>query len=112
MKKLRVAHFPQVPCKPFYVEVSSPEEGARMMNTLANYDLFQLENRIKSDYSNVNMLEMYDESLTDQDLEEMELEDRWCSWFIEIQEDVNGEYQYFECPYEYVDYLGNLKVAA
>ncbi|MEA7581151.1 hypothetical protein ONJ87_28130, partial [Salmonella enterica subsp. enterica serovar Anatum] len=42
----------------------------RVMDALADYDAFQYDNNIKPDYCNANGLEMWDESLTDQDLEE------------------------------------------
>ncbi len=44
--KLRVWHIPQVPMKPFIVEVGSVEEGVRMMDALADYDAFQYDNNI------------------------------------------------------------------
>ncbi len=63
MNKLRVWHIPQIPGKPFFVDVSSVEEGVRMMSALDDYDAFQYENNIKPDYSNANGLQMFDESL-------------------------------------------------
>lgn len=45
--KLRVWHIPQVPMKPFIVEVASVEEGVRLMDALADYDAFQYDNNIK-----------------------------------------------------------------
>lgn len=57
---LRVWHIPQVPGKPFHVEVKSIEEAARMLRALANYDLFQYENKIKPDYANAQGLEVFD----------------------------------------------------
>lgn len=50
--KLRVSHFPQVPCKPFIVSVDSLKEAKKIFDVLANYDIFQFENRIKPDYCN------------------------------------------------------------
>lgn len=69
MKKLRVCHYPQVPCEPFIVEVESLEEARKASDMLANYDLFQFENRIKPDYANSTIVEQYDEV------------DGWISWF-------------------------------
>lgn len=69
MKKLRIAHFPQVPCKPFIVEVKTLAEAKLVSDTLANYDLFQYENKIKPDYANATVLEEYDEE-----------EQEWISW--------------------------------
>lgn len=59
---LRVWWIPQVGMSgdPYYVYVSSFEEGVFAFNTLANYDLYQYENRIKSDYANMGGLEYFD----------------------------------------------------
>ena len=42
------------------------------MDILADYDLFQLENRIKPDYSNASFLEVWDEDEQD-----------WIDWYDE-----------------------------
>lgn len=52
MPKYRVWWIPQVPGEPFYVSVKSPQEGRRIMDILADYDQFQLDHKIKPDYSN------------------------------------------------------------
>lgn len=57
---LRVYWFPQVPCKPFHVEVGSLVEAARVMDALARYDEFQFMQHIKPDYSNAGGLEVYE----------------------------------------------------
>lgn len=57
---LRVWWIPQIPGKPFYVNVSSVAEGVKLMDVLAKYDAFQLEHNIKPDYSNAGGLEMKD----------------------------------------------------
>lgn len=98
-QRLRIWHIPQVPGKPFYVEVESVQEAVKLMNTLAAYDSFQLENNIKGDYANMNGLEFYDETISDQELEEMGLEDRWMTWYIETED------TYFDDPEEYLEYL-------
>ena len=56
---LRVWHIPQVPGKPFHVYVDTPQEAKLLVNVLAQYDLFQYENRIKPDYCNASGLEEY-----------------------------------------------------
>ena len=56
--QLRVWHIPQVPMHPFRVYVDSIKEAKLVIDTLAIYDLFQLEYKIKSDYSNVSGLEI------------------------------------------------------
>lgn len=76
MSKLRVYHIPQVPMKAFYIPVQDVAEGKKVMDILSAYDAFQLENRIKPDYCNVNGLEMFDEG-----------EQRWVSWSIETDND-------------------------
>ena len=71
-KKLRVLHFPQIPCNPFVVNVKDLEEAKLIYNVLADYDLFQFEQRIKSDYSNTTVIEEYDET-----------EREWFPWWDE-----------------------------
>lgn len=53
---LQVWWVPQVPMKEFEVDVCSVEEGVKIMNTLADYDLFQFENKVKPDYCNAGGL--------------------------------------------------------
>ncbi len=97
MSKLRVWHIPQVPMKPFFVDVESVADGVRVMDALADYDLFQFDNNIKPDYCNASGMHVWDESLTEQDLVDMELNDRWVDWFIEVGDD------YFDDPREYLE---------
>lgn len=56
---LRVWWIPQVPMKPFRVDVKTIDEAKLLLKTLAQYDLFQLENNIKPDYSNAGGLEEF-----------------------------------------------------
>ena len=69
MIKLRVEHFPQVPCKPFIIPVNTIEEALLLFNVLADYDLFQFDNRIKPDYANMTCLNVWDEE-----------ENEWLTW--------------------------------
>lgn len=71
-KKLRVWWVPQIPCEPFIVPVTSVEEGAKILDVLADYDLFQYRNKIKSDFSNAGGLEEQDPEA-----------DEWVSWWDE-----------------------------
>jgi hypothetical protein len=48
--------------KPFRVAVKSVDEAKLLLNTLADYDIFQFENKIKPDYCNAGGLEVFDES--------------------------------------------------
>lgn len=56
IEKLKVWWIPQVPMDAFEVDVSSVEEGAKLLDVLAKYDLFQYRNKIKPDYSNAGGL--------------------------------------------------------
>lgn len=77
--KLRVWWMPQIPCKAFYIPVHTPEEGKRVLDMLAAYDLFQLENDIKPDFCNAGGLQIWDEEEQD-----------WNDWFLETE---NGYYE-------------------
>lgn len=57
----RVWWIPQIPGKPFEVPVESPEQGKWLCDVLADYDLFQYENRIKPDYANAGGVQQLDE---------------------------------------------------
>lgn len=56
---LRVWHIPQIPGTPFQVVVGTLMEAKLLLNTLADYDNFQLLHKIKPDFSNVQGLEVY-----------------------------------------------------
>lgn len=93
-QKLRVWWIPQVPMKPFTVDVTSVEEGVKIMDTLADYDIFQFENRVKPDYCNAGGLEMFDPT------DDMDGPDgSWVDWSIETNDD------YFDDPKEYLESL-------
>ncbi len=71
-QKLRVWWIPQIPMKSFEVNVKSLEEANLILNTLADYDIFQLENNIKPDYANAGGLQVFDE-----------VENEWVDWYDE-----------------------------
>ena len=73
---LRVWWIPQVPGKPFYVFVEDIDEAGLIINTLAYYDLFQLQNNIKPDYSNVGGLEVFEDK-------------KWSEWYSTDGEDID-----------------------
>jgi len=75
-KQLRVWHIPQVPMHAFYIYVSSIKEAKLILNTLATYDLFQLEYKIKPDYSNVSGLEIFEN-------------EEWSEWYNDDGEDID-----------------------
>lgn len=51
---------PQVPGEAFEVPVNTVEQGAILINTLAEYDAFQLINNVKPDYCNSGGLMQFD----------------------------------------------------
>ena len=57
---LRVWWIPQVPMKAFNIAVKSIQEARLTLDTLAHYDIFQFENKIKPDYCNAGGLNVYD----------------------------------------------------
>lgn len=79
MDKYRVWWIPQVPGEPFRVPVKSVEEGVLIMQTLADYDLFQLKHRIKPDFTNAGGLEV----LREWDPETMACHVQWEDWYDE-----------------------------
>lgn len=84
--KLRVWHIPQVPGKPFYIPVNDIREAKKVMDILAYYDLFQLENNIKPDFCNASGVEIWDEEAKE-----------WCDWYLETEDD------YFDDVDEYLE---------
>ena len=90
MNKMRVWWIPQVPMKSFYVPVDTLEEGKKIMDILAAYDAFQLQNRVKSDYCNAGGLQMYNPETED-----------WEDWYLETEDD------YFEDVDEYISLTAN-----
>ena len=71
---LRVWWIPQVLMQPFYVPVSSVAEGVKIMDVLAEYDLFQHRHHVKPDYCNVGGLQMLEDG-------------EWVDWCTEDGED-------------------------
>ncbi|MBU5333586.1 hypothetical protein KQI61_15410 [Anaerocolumna aminovalerica] len=87
MNKLRVWHIPQVGCSAtFYIPVATLEEGKKVIDILAAYDLFQLENNIKPDFANVSGLQMFNEE-----------DQEWEDWYLETDEEYYDDVdEYFE----------------
>ncbi|MFB0831513.1 hypothetical protein ACEU2D_18160 [Brevibacillus laterosporus] len=84
VKKIRVSHFPQMPCSPFIVEVDNLEQARLIYNTLADYDLFQFNNNIKPDYANATVVEQWDEEKQD-----------WLEW-SDKETGIDDINEYFE----------------
>jgi len=56
---LRVWWIPQMPGKAFNVPVADIKQAKFLLDALAKYDIFQLENNIKPDYCNGGGLEVF-----------------------------------------------------
>lgn len=84
--KLRVWHIPQFPSKSFYIPVNDIREAKKVMDILAAYDLFQLENNIKPDFCNASGVQQWDEQ-----------ENEWIDWYLETEDD------YFDDIDEYLE---------
>jgi len=65
---LRVWWIPQVPMKSFFVPVGNLHEAKLILDTLADYDMFQLKNNIKPDFSNAGGLQVFNG-------------DDWYTWY-------------------------------
>lgn len=59
--KLRVLHYPQVPCIPFIVDVKDEEQAYLISNALADQHLFLFKNNMIPDYANSIQVVMWDE---------------------------------------------------
>ena len=87
MKKLRVWWVPQIGIEnAFYVPVNTPEDGKRLLDTFAAYDMFEFNNNVKPDYCNTGGLEMWDEDTQE-----------WVDWYLETDN------EYFEDIDEYCE---------
>lgn len=91
--KLRVCHYPQIPCKPFIVEVKDEEQARLIEKTLIDQHLWLYENRIIPDYANAIAVEMYDENID----EETNKPYGWCCYY-NFSLDLD-----WECYCEYLD---------
>lgn len=85
--KLRVWWDPQVGHgnEPFYIPVASPEEGKKVLEILAAYDIYQEHSHVKPDYANAGGLEMLDE------------DGEWMDWESNYGEDVDEYCASDEC---------------
>jgi hypothetical protein len=59
--KLRVLHYPQVPCTPFFVDVKDEEQAYLIQETLADQHLFLFDNNMIPDYCNSIEVVMWEE---------------------------------------------------
>jgi len=85
--KLRVWWNPQLGSShTFYIPVSTPEEGYKIMNTLAYYDCFLENNNVRGDYANAGGLQYFDFE-----------EDDWLDWYYDFDD------KYYNSIDEYVE---------
>lgn len=73
---LRVWWIPQIPMKALYINVQTVHDAVLLLNTLAKYDIFQYENRVKPDYCNAGGLEVYEDG-------------EWLEWHDEDGDDID-----------------------
>jgi len=83
--QLQVWWIPQVPMSnPFTVDVKNIDEAKLLLDALANYDLYQFENKIKPDYCNVGGLRTWDEN------SDGENNAGWIEWMDENGNDIDS----------------------
>ena len=76
---LRVWWIPQVPMQDsFHVKVKNPKEAKKILDVLAQYDLYQFDNNIKPDYCNAGGLQVED------------INGDWYEWDNEDGETIDG----------------------
>jgi len=80
---LRVYWMPQLGYDAFFVDVASPDEAKKMLDVLASYDQFQLDNRIKGDYCNAGGLNVFEADNGDG-------VPGWCDWYSEDGDDIDA----------------------
>ena len=59
--KLRVLHYPQIPCKPFFADVKDEEQAHLVSEVLANQHLYLYDEGIIEDYSNIITVVMWED---------------------------------------------------
>jgi hypothetical protein len=84
---LQVWWIPQVPGKAFTVIVPDLKTASILLDTLANYDMFQLENHIKPDYSNAGGLNIWDDNM------DGEGNPGWVTWHDPETDDEFDDYR-------------------
>lgn len=73
---LQVWWVPQVPMPSFTVPVKGIEQAMFLLDTLANYDIFQFDNNVKGDYCNAGGLNIWESG-------------EWCEWENEDGETID-----------------------
>lgn len=82
--KFRVWWIPQLGMKKsFLVYVDTLEKAALLLNVLADYDKFQLDNRVKGDYANAGGVCVWDKEQMKEDSSNPEIKENdwgWSDW--------------------------------
>jgi hypothetical protein len=86
--KYRVWWIPQVPMKAFYVPVRTLEQAKLLLDTLAQYDKFQLDHNVKGFYCNTGGLQV---------LEMLEDGPAWVDWHDPETGDDIDQFSIAEC---------------
>jgi hypothetical protein len=74
---LKVWWIPQIPDdQPFEYPVKNIQEAKKILDTLAEYDLYQCEHNIKPDYSNAGGLQIFEDG-------------EWIDWMNEDGYDID-----------------------
>jgi hypothetical protein len=58
---LRIWYIPQIPMKAYHRDITSVEEGRNLLDAIYELALFELEHRVKPDYSNAGGIERWEE---------------------------------------------------
>ena len=93
-QKMRVWWCPQVGVvkEHFYIPVESAEEAKKIMDVLAYYDCYQMNQNIKGDYCNTGGLEVWDD-----------FDEDWCDWCYEDDDN------YFDDLDDYINVMSDKK---
>lgn len=75
---------PQIPMKPFTVLIDSFEVAKALLESLAKYDLFCLENNIKPDYSNTGGVMVFEDG-------------EWTDWYCDETGDTIDDLSMEQC---------------
>lgn len=86
MTKYRLGHIPQVPMKAFEVHSDDLDYLVKLEDVLAQYDIFQFENNIKPDYSNMTFIQSLDEDGEWCDLDDFEITEILSGAIEEVRE--------------------------
>lgn len=73
MARFKAWYIPQVPMHPFEVECETAEQAWDALDLITNFSIFEFENNVKPDYSDVGGVSEWDEA--DQEWNDLEPEE-------------------------------------